>query len=96
MTVNADTPSSECAHAHHSLAEDLHELLDKTWDEERVLENLRLRFLSGKPYTGVGDMVVALNPCKRLADLYDRDTQVRFPTLALLFLPLLASSASPS
>ena len=77
--------SNELTEAHHSQAENLYELLDGSWHNERVLENFRLRFLSGKPYTGVGNAVVALNPCRRLAGLYDRDTQVRFLASTCLF-----------
>lgn len=77
MTPKAGKVSSECAEAPLSQAEDLHELLHDTWDEERVLENLHLRFLSGKPYTAVGNVIIALNPCRSLAHLYDRDMQVR-------------------
>lgn len=84
MTPKAAKNPSECAEAHHSQAEDLHELLDGAWDEERVLENLRLRFISGKPYTGVGGVIIALNPCRSLVDLYDRGMQVRYCSSALL------------
>lgn len=86
MAPKLELFSRECAKVHHSQVEDLHELLDGTWDEERVLENLRLRFLSDKPYTGVGTVIIALNPCRDLVDLYDRDMQVWHHTPALLLL----------
>lgn len=74
--------SSGCAEeAHHTYRqggfEDLSELLGTTWDEEMVLDNFRLRFLSEKPYTNSGRVLVAVNPCRNLVDLYDRDMQVR-------------------
>lgn len=84
MTPKAEAWFNEHGKVHHTQVEDLHELLYGTWDEERVLENLRLRFLSGKPYTGMGNVIIALNPCRSLVDLYDRDTQVRRHTSALL------------
>lgn len=84
MTPKAEILCDEFAKAHDSHVEDLHELLDGTWHDERVLENLRLRFMSGKPYTGVGNVVIALNPCRSLPGLYDRDTQVLHLSSALL------------
>lgn len=64
-------------HARHQAEfEDLYELLEGCWDEDKVLENFRLRFLSGRPYTGSGSVMIAVNPCRNLADLYDWDTQV--------------------
>jgi len=61
----------------HLPFEDLAELLATSWDEERVLQNFRLRFMSGMPYTSLlGNIIVAVNPCKNLAELYDRDMQV--------------------
>lgn len=75
---SGDEASREAHHAHHQADfEDLSELLDRAWDEEKVLENFGLRFLSGKPYTGSGSVMVAVNPCRDLVDLYDRDMQVR-------------------
>lgn len=86
--------SSECAEAHHSEAEDLHELLDGTWDEERVLSNLRLRFLSGKPYTGVGNVTVAINPCRSFVNLHERDTQLLYTRYNRTDLPAHAYATS--
>lgn len=57
--------------------EDLAELLETSWDEHRVLQNFRLRFMSGMPYTSLlGNVIVAVNPCKNLVEVYDRDMQV--------------------
>ncbi len=63
----------------HSPFEDLAEMLQSTWDDQRVLQNVRLRFMCGMPYTSLlGNIIIAVNPCKNLVELYDRDMQV-FP-----------------
>lgn len=59
--------------------EDLIEL--DQWDEETVVQNFRLRFLSARPYTAAGGVMIALNPCKNLDNIYDRDLQVCFFSL---------------
>lgn len=56
--------------------EDLIELQSGVWDEELVLQNCRARFLAGKPYIGAGSVTIAVNPCRSLNELYDRDMQV--------------------
>lgn len=63
--------------------EDLTEL--DTLDEDSILSNFRIRFLASssggkrsRPYTGAGsNVLVALNPCRSLEGVYDKDTQVQ-------------------
>lgn len=62
--------------------EDLTEL--DCLDEESILSNFRTRFLvsscgkGNRPYTGAGsNVLVALNPCRSLEGVYDRNTQVQ-------------------
>ncbi|CAM9456858.1 unnamed protein product [Laminaria digitata] len=47
-------------------------------DDEVVVENLRARFLAGTPYTGAGSVMVALNPCRNLVEVYDREMQSKY------------------
>ncbi|CAM9844941.1 unnamed protein product, partial [Hapterophycus canaliculatus] len=58
--------------------EDLTELLDVAWNEEIVLHNCRMRFLSRKPYTAAGSLMIAVNPCRSVSELYDRDMQLKY------------------
>lgn len=43
--------------------------------EAAMLYNLKERVSSGKPYTRVGDIIVAVNPFERDQKLYDQETQ---------------------
>lgn len=61
-------------HRHGGGVEDLIEL--DHWDTEKIVENFRARFFSGKPHTGAGNLLVVLNPCRDLGDVYGRDIQV--------------------
>lgn len=79
-------PSRE---AHYSQSreevEDLIELQSRVWDEEMVFQNCRARFLAGKPYIGAGNVTIAVNPCRNLNELYDRDTQVTNTPCAVVY-----------
>ena len=65
----------------HQAVEDLIEL--NGLDDEAVIENLRTRFLAGTPYTGAGSVMVALNPCRNIVEVYDRDMQVKWSLSAV-------------
>ena len=67
-------PSNRYLH-HHQAVEDLIEL--DGLDDEMVVESLRARFLAGTPYTGAGSVMISLNPCRILLEVYDRDMQVQ-------------------
>ena len=43
--------------------------------EAAVLHNLRLRFFAGRPYTYTGDICIAVNPYRWLAELYRDDAR---------------------
>lgn len=73
-------PSDRCLHPHQAV-EDLIEL--NGLDDEAVIENLRTRFLAGTPYTGAGSVMVALNPCRNIVEVYDRDMQVKWSLSAV-------------
>lgn len=67
-------PPARDGDQHGRGVEDLIEL--DHWDTETILENFRAGFFSGKPYTGAGSLLVVLNPCRDLGDVYGRDMQV--------------------
>lgn len=55
--------------------EDILEL--RNMDDGSIVQNFRRRFSAGRPYTGAGRVMVAVNPCRDpIVDTYDRDTQV--------------------
>ena len=41
--------------------------------EASILANLMARHIDGKPYTKIGDIVIALNPFEWIADMYSED-----------------------
>ena len=43
-------------------------------DEDALLGSIRLRYLSGRIYTFVGDILLAVNPFRLLPQLYSRET----------------------
>lgn len=46
--------------------------------EASVLYQIKQRFIEKKPYTKVGDIVVAVNPCQWVDDLYNDEAQVSY------------------
>lgn len=69
-----EPPSDRYLHPHQAV-EDLVEL--EGWKDEAIVETLRVRFLAGTPYTGAGSVMIALNPCRNLVEVHDRDMQVK-------------------
>ncbi|CAM9416878.1 unnamed protein product [Scytosiphon promiscuus] len=63
---------------HQQEVEDLAELFDSGWNEERVLQNCRMRFLSRKTYTAAGSIMIAVNPHRSLSELHDRHMQLKY------------------
>lgn len=62
---------------HQTVVEDVTEVLGTAWNDETVLQNCRMRFLSRKPYTAAGSVMLAVNPYKSFSELYERDIQVK-------------------
>ncbi|CAM9259462.1 unnamed protein product [Ectocarpus sp. 6 AP-2014] len=89
-----------CREPHYSQCpeevEDLIELQSGVWDEELVLQNCRARFLAGKPYIGAGNVAIAVNPCRNLDELYDRDMQFRYMKYNRTDLPVHVYATSAS
>lgn len=43
-----------------------------------ILYNLRARHMTGKPYTRVGDLIIAVNPFRWMPELYSEDNRTKY------------------
>jgi myosin-1 len=60
-------------------------LLDEV-DEEKIMGNLKDRFMNGKIYTSVGEVIVSINPYKKF-DIYGDDFVAEYKGKNLYELP---------
>ena len=67
-----------CHHVCPNLIPSLSHTYNRSLNKAAILYNLRARHLDSKPYTRVGDLIIAVNPFRWMPELYSEDNRNKY------------------